>query len=596
MITGNGYNLSIAGFANSLDGFNEADDRAVKRRSQIRKDALELANMAAEQGIQLGVDDWAQQVSGLLSPGDFLTSTAPTSDVANLMRQTQNAKAEKADTDRKRAEFRAELEDNEKVEQEIARRSLSGDSPEQIALGLRDAFGERADSFVPRIQAISNATVMKERIDAQTKFADMFESEEDAGEFIKTNKGLTKAAQEGIMEAGKRARVKREDMIHQTAMSVADKVGSTVGAVDRRQVETLVNLALPPSAKPEVRRQALDKAWDMAVASQQAAQAGAGFKTSQAIAQHQGQNAVQTAALLANAERLDRADAETRVKQETDRLYATTQTPRQQLEKTLADMSKPKSGASKEDIAAHKLAIGITSTHFIQDTGALVDALKRGDMAEVEILKAAAPTMQDYNARVSAVTSFLKGPRFSSLAEVQSSVDSALPSVREAEGVGRQYMNYIDAASSSSSDPSASPELKASKLRANFIEDSADAVNGANALMVQSGRVSMSGQDVVAMNRRIAERYVRSFLKGASLDEVGPEGVSKLVNEIISRVQAPAEITPRIGAADDLRNALTAVSRDNGLAPTSFAQPGAAMPSPRIGVPQPNQRWDSWWR
>ena len=642
MITGNGLNIPIAGFANSLEGFQQADDRAVKRRSEIRKDMMELADMAANQGIQIGMDDWAQMAASQMRSGDFLASTAPSSDVLNIMRTAQNTKAVKADEDRQRQTFRAQLEDDKLVEDEIQKRSLSGETNEEIAVGLRDSFGARADKFIPRVAAVTNQAILNERLKTEQAYADTFEDEDQARTFIASNPGFTKAAQEGLLNAGRKAALRKEDNIHKVAVDVAAKIGSEVGANTEQQVRTLVDAFTPPSTKPEVRQRIVEKAWEIAKASQDASLSSTQFKTSNQAGLTLAQNAPQTAAAITQFQ----IQENERTAKAQEQFVARGQASIAQTDALLKDLRA--NAVKLKDTKEEKYlehASTIASTYVISDLDGLLEAIRKGDNAKIERIKAASPTRIEEQSRLTSGAAFLKGPAFSSQGEMLAGLERVLPNDKHATSVGAGYKAQLDLSSPSgvSSTPkppadskvingkvmtssvswnpnTGAPEVEwkewqpsstpvdvtkereaaatqAAIIREKFVDDMATKVlAGVNSTIAESGRINMTPEEMTSVARNVARRYVSSFLRGAGLTgAVGKDSVDAMTEEVMGRMVPPTGASVRENPVTTFQKNLTTIAGGNGLAPTSYTVPGAAMPSPRLGqqgVPQSNQWWN----
>ncbi len=128
----------------SIGHSDTVDDSMQKRQNSRlanRKAMMELLDMQAAQGINVGVDDAARMARDTLGVGAYLNSTAPSTDMLGHMTKQYNDKAAQVQEQRRIAKFKTDNEEKGVILGDVHDQYLSGKSPVEVLQYAQDRYG-----------------------------------------------------------------------------------------------------------------------------------------------------------------------------------------------------------------------------------------------------------------------------------------------------------------------------------------------------------------------------------------------------------------------------------------------------------------------
>ena len=593
--------------------------RQTARRAETARAMREFGDLAAAEGRQLGVDDWAEMARQNLSFSDFMNGTNPSVKMIEQMRLNQNQKAEQQAELRRREQFNADRNEEESIRKMVGDMAIEGKSNEEIAAFVAQNFPERSAALVPRIGAMTNAATLQARQQAFEVYGRQFYDVQSAQEFIKANPGLNPAMRQGILEV---AEINQAD-VEQKAFTAGEQLGREYGYLpDNEQFSrNYIDRMLPATIKGERRMQLIERALGAAREAYRAKLAGQ--QVSMGLA-------AQTAEIQAAPQRAERLFQ--LGQQEEQRRAAAAQATAQQFMGSVNSQVALLGEANKDNpmfatlgAEGYSSASSLFNTYVFDNPQAVIEAIKKGDQRAIKQLTATARPITEYISQAQALSNVVSGAtRFSSGEEAVQAVTGLMSRAtsKSMDSAGQLYgaeysaaqqqsvtfSNRAGRSARASVNDRLSAEVNAAAqsmgvIERNLVDDTTNLVLSARQAIIDNGSLSMTPEEVRAMAESIISKSLDTFLRSANLPRDEAEALRQRITE-----QAMARATLE-GALDRgiqrrptpdelLRSSLESISTNRGAVPGYGWLPSQApgdVRAPGTGVSNgglpPNQRW-----
>ena len=500
---------------------------------------------------------------------------------------------------------------------------LSGMSEVEVDAELRSRYGEdRTKKLRPQLGRIFGQAQHEAMGNGIKMGESRFQDEDEAKAYVAANPWMAKAEAEGVVTGAANRWSKTEREI----MAEASKMGSTGGwtgtANDTLMAQNYLSTVAP--GLPPEKVAALTKRFvEVASSSAQQSERASDYKMTQEARAYDAKNypAVQEKALQLEATDQANRDKDAAARRQ---MYVA---PWQQQQELVKALSNPKHPQAKFG------AVPLLQSHYFQDTSALMAALdpENGDPKEVARLKARAIPIDQYLAKADALASVVSGAqtyggvsglytRMAQFGADEATIMGAGKEVRvlkdlQASGVPSQAVastqdrfantTELDRARERSGQSLANPfgtpgaprsvmsvegqeaagkqtayQVAESKVRSDFVADSAEYLKEVRQAVVTNGRVAATPEQIKAEELKVATRRATAFVKGMGLTgAVAQSAVQEFTTQIMQSVGDAEGLSVRPGFGDMFRQANERILNQRGLPEgTGRTPPGALRP------------------
>lgn len=596
-----------------MQGFDGALEKNAARRAENRKNLIELSNMMADQGVAMGIDDMAAQARSLLGAGDFLNSTALSSDMVEAIRRTQNQRAALVTEQRRRDQFNADLNESNAIEAEVQKQAESGKSEGEIAAWLMQSYGERGQRVIPRLGALMNRATISGQQSGFNLGANLH-SEEEAQSYIKANPSLTPSMREGVLQRARQNVTESEKHV----WTIGREFGGTGGFVGDEKDRASIDAMIPGYiTNPARRAQLVEKAMKIAISTAQNKLAAEQAAVINKVQTAWGVNAPAEAAGMAAAQQADQ-DRRGRTAQEQEKGMLSVLSAQDSARDLLVKDKK-----TPEDVKQRVAAI--LSERVVGDIDGLVQAVQRKDSAAVDRILARSPSRSSFVERARRVSSFVNnGDKFPSADAAMADIQDIVVDQREIGAAGSAYRKYLDSAGAAANAPvkyekrevivtypingrvngtrkeirevpvgpanmteqQAVSAKTASDIWAGFVKDASEMLIASQRVLQATGRFDTTPEQAQQAVYDLAIKQATVFVASAGLSgNAARAEVERLVAAIMTNVGVLTGTRRVPTAVENYEENMKRMRSQGGVLSPSNVVPGAVQPSPRLNTP-----------